>query len=141
MRNNSIEGLPIIDAKAPVVLTITPGDIRKADPKDPGACAAARACWRQFRVEARVHMGRVYVRTAKDHWTRYLTPPSLRTEIVAFDRGGTFQPGNYVLPAPQPSKRLGKATGTDTNKTPPVRKNAKSRAPRHIFEGVRHGPG
>lgn len=40
-----------------------------------------------------------------------IVPRSMRTEIVAFDRGGTFAPGEFRLAAPQPSKLLGKKSG------------------------------
>lgn len=88
-----------------VKLVITPTDVRRATKKDPTECAAARACKRALGAsEARVHVGRTYLRF-NGHWERYLTSKPLRTEIVAFDRGGQFAPGEYSLLKMQPSRK------------------------------------
>jgi len=139
---NAIDGLPILDAKKPVLLTITQNDIDKADRKEPADCAVARACRRDLHAkEVRVHLGRVYVRQNEGNWLRYMTPRYLRSEIIAFDRGGTFARGEYTLSAPQPNKRAGarkdnrgKVRKAKTGKPAPKR-----RAP-HIVTDVRQGP-
>ena len=112
-----IDGLPVVDAKRPLILTITAGDIKKATPGDPSCCAAAKALERQDGVKgARVHMGRVYVLTGKK-WHRYETPASMRSEIIAFDRRTSFMPGLYKLGAISPSQHTGKQQGSKTNQT------------------------
>ncbi len=54
--------------------------------------------------EVRVHLSRVYVRTGRK-WTRYKAANGLRTEIIAFDRGGSFEAGEYTLKPSPPSQR------------------------------------
>jgi hypothetical protein len=134
-----IKGMPVKDAKKSLVLTITTADVRTGKGKEPRTCAAARALCRQEHVpEAIVHLSRVYVRKG-DQWLRYGTPQSMRSEIVAFDRGGTFETGTYTLPALQPSVRLG-----SPRKSPRILDGSKpqsgNRAKMHITKGVRqHG--
>lgn len=134
----SIDGLPVIDAKKPLELHIIMDDIRKADRKHPDACAVANACYREIHAtEARVHLGRVYVKTTADKWVRYITPKSLRQEIITFDRGGVFEPGTYVLHKPQPSHQLGKQKpGRIAGK----KVGAKKRRSPHVVTNVRSGP-
>lgn len=132
-----IDGLPVFDAVAPLTLTVNDADIEGGDVKKPDQCAFARCCLRQGHAkEVRVHLGRVYVRMNKSNWIRYITPPILRTEIIAFDRGGEFAPGTYTLPAPSVSKRTGKQQGS--NKRTPG--NGKKRRKPHIVTNVRTGP-
>lgn len=142
MALKQIDGLPILDAKKALVLTINDNDINKADRKEPADCAVARACRRDAHVkEVRVHLGRIYARQNEGNWLRYMTPRSLRSEIIAFDRGGKFAPGEYTLAAPTPSKKTGKAQGTKTNKTNKNRnRKMKQRRPPHVVTDVRGGP-
>lgn len=107
----TIDGLPVKDARKSVILHVTTGDIRKAKVKDPSACAAALACKRDLGAkEAQIHKSRTYLRF-NGHWTRYLTPASLQAEIVAFDRGGRFEPGEHRLTKMAPSRPFNKKTG------------------------------
>lgn len=135
-----INGLPVVDAHKKVKLHINNNDIRNGDNKDPASCAAARACMRELTGidEARVHMSRTYLRTG-NKWKRYTTSAALRTEIVAFDRGGKFAPGAYMLGPCQPSK---KATGKRQGGPDKPSKGAKKHRvrPYHHVAGVRsHG--
>ena len=136
-----IDGLPVLNATAPISLRVTKGDIAKADPKRPNNCAVAIACRRALHVkEARVHLSRVYLRTNDGNWTRYVTPKSLRTEIIAFDKGGAFAPDAFDLGVPGPSRAAtGKRQGSAkkvTKKTPPKTKRRKP----HVVTDVRAGP-
>lgn len=136
----AIENLPVIDAKRPVALRITADDVRRADPKRPDECAAARACRRDLHaIEARVHLSRIYVRTTKDKWTRYSTPAALRSEIIAFDRGGAFAPGQYTLSPLKPSSRVVGQQGSGTNQRQKNRSQKKRRR-YHVITDVRIGP-
>lgn len=96
-----INGKKVVDATSKVKILITKRDATEGDNKNPSSCAAARAVKRDIPecISARVHIGRVYVEQ-KDKWVRYFTPDALRTEIIAFDRGGTFQSGEYELKLP-----------------------------------------
>ncbi len=106
MKLKAIDGKPVFDAKRPIKLNINKNDVDKADPKEPADCAVARACRRELRAkEVRVHLARVYVRTNDGNWTRYLTPKPMRTEIIAFDRGGHFHPESTTSAPSRPRRR------------------------------------
>lgn len=108
MATRTINGLKVVDAEESVILRITNADIAKATKKNQRTCAAAIACMRQLHAkEVRVHLGRTYVRFGKI-WRRYITSGALRDEIVAFDRGGTFRPGEFALHKIQPHRKLDK---------------------------------
>lgn len=137
-----IEELPIFDAKRPINLHITAKDVSTADPKRPNSCAVAKACKRSLHaLEVRVHLSRVYIRSNKMNWQRYLTPNSLRQEIIAFDRGGQFEPGVYKLGRLQPSKRVtGKAQGSRTSTQTKKKPNQGKKRAYHVVKNVRTGP-
>lgn len=126
----TLEGLPVVDAPKKLAINISASDCKKGAGKNPAACAAARACVRQLAgvVEARVHLGRVYLKT-KDKWFRYRTPGSIRSEVISFDRGGGFTPGDYTLTPTEPTNNRYSA-GSYTGKP-------KRRMPYHIVTGVR----
>jgi hypothetical protein len=139
-----INGKKVVDATKPVLIHITERDATDGDNKNPSGCAAARAVKRDLPecVSARVHIGRVYVETPK-RWIRYETPDALRTEIVAFDRGGTFQPGAYKLQVPA-KRDYSKSTSGAQSNGGSRGKNAKKRAKtlvakikRHELSGIR----
>jgi hypothetical protein len=46
--------------------------------------------------ESGVHLACTYLRFG-NKWLRYATPPSLKAEIISFDRGGAFYPGDFRL--------------------------------------------
>jgi hypothetical protein len=142
MRLNQIDGLPIFDAKKAISLTINAKDVDRADPKRPDNCAVAIACRRQTHAkEVRVHLGRVYVRANDLNWQRYITPRPMRAEIIAFDRGGEFEPGTFTLSAPQPTKRVtGKRQGTSRQRVAKGVTGGKKRAAYHVVKNVRTGP-
>jgi hypothetical protein len=102
-----IKNRPVIDPKKPLAIKITTADVKAGQEKDADNCAAAVALCRQLHCdEAKVHLSRTYIRKGAT-WQRYLTPPALRREIVAFDRGGAFMPGEYTLLPVQPSQLPG----------------------------------
>lgn len=102
-----IEGLKVHDANKPLAFHITKRDCSTGNSKSPLSCAAAKALCRADTIdEARVHIARVYIKS-RGKWMRYSTPPALRGEIIAFDRGGSFQPGDYKLSPVQPTVRFG----------------------------------
>lgn len=133
-----INGLKVVDATKPLPIKITDNDVENGNTKDPGGCAAALACMRKPTcTEARVHIGRTYLKEG-GRWVRYKTPAALRSEIISFDRGADFQPDTYVLVPMSKSGRLGQYTHVSKNK----KKNplAKKRAKIHVVRGVRaHG--
>lgn len=135
-----LEELPIFDGKRPLKLKITTKDINSADPKRPNSCAVAKACKRELHAkEVRVHLSRVYVRTNDLNWQRYMTPQNLRSEIVAFDRGGQFEPGTYTLgKVPHYDQPTGSRQG---GKDKPGHKKSRTRKRAyHVLKNVRGGP-
>ena len=135
----AIDGLPVEDARKPIIITVTKGDCSGGDPKYPATCAAARALRREFHAkDVRVHLSRVYIKTTPDKWVRYLVPRSMRTEIISFDRGGIFAPGEFQLIPPWSGHRVGKYHVG--KKTAGVGKSGKKRRAARITIDVRHGP-
>src|SRR5512143_3798986 len=135
--HRKINGLPVVDATKPVRLHITKSDVVKGRTKDPGGCAAAVACCRQLKAtEARIHVSRAYVRF-NGKWLRYETTQPLRGEIVTFDRGGRFEPGDYMLNTVNTAEivRRGKA---HTKRPPKHDRPYKSKRLRHMLTNVRH---
>lgn len=142
MAIKEIDGKPVLDAKHQIVLHITSEDCQGADPKRPMTCAAAKAIKREMKAsDCRVHLSRVYIRQNKGNWQRYKVPAALRSEIVAFDRGGIFEPGDYVLSPLQPSLQNG-ARPNKKRKPPQGKKVPQrgNRAKRHLTANVRTGP-
>lgn len=137
-----IDGLRVVDPKGKITLRITAADVKAGNTKDPGGCAAARCIMREVPncVAARVHLGRTYIKTEKN-WLRFITPEPLRGEIIAFDRGGSFEPGVYTLRPMPPSSRDDNKTwkSSDKGRQNPKHKQ-KPRAKPHTVTGVRqHG--
>lgn len=93
-----INGKKVIDAKKPTKIKITAHDVKMGQSKSPSKCAASLAAEHSIEecLSARVHIGRVYIEHEKQ-WVRYDTPGSLRSEVIAFDRGGAFEPGEHTL--------------------------------------------
>ena len=136
-----INGKPVVDAKKSVKINITERDVETGNNKNPGSCAAAKAAKHSLKcISARVHIGRVYIEQEKQ-WVRYTTPAALRTEIVAFDKGGSFQPGEYKLSAMAPSAteyRHGSTTNKNGSKiTKRPRKRLIARVKQHSVTGIR----
>jgi hypothetical protein len=129
-----LDGLPIVDATKPLLVTINATDIRHSVRKDGDYCAAAMALCRDDKIEdAFVHLGRTYVRYW-NRWVRYLTSAALRRNLISFDQKGVFTPGTYRLGAPPPSAQLGSGYHTEYS-----RLRGKTRKPRlvHRVKGVR----
>ncbi len=134
--HRNFENLPVIDATHPLLLHVLTDDISKASLKEPQNCAVARACKRELHAkEVRVHLGRVYIRTNESNWVRYETPRPMRTEIVAFDRGGKFEPGTFELKVP--AQRRPENAGT---RSKAKHKKHRTRQKPAILKNVRLGP-
>lgn len=134
-----IDGKRVVDANKPVTVHITPGDCIRGSKKDPEKCAVALALKRVTKCdESRVHLGCTYLRFGKK-WLRYATPSSLKAEIVSFDRGGGFYPGDFRLhPMPEalrlkPAKRN---PGRNRSHTAANTKAEKKKGERRVFHRV-----
>lgn len=122
-KQTKFEGLPLVDATEDIALVIKPQDIEKSIKKDPNNCAAALAGRRELHTDVRVYLSRTYVKDEKkQRWIRFFTPMSINKEITAFDRGATFEPGEYVLKVPSEAHRLGVERRGGTNKKNPKKR-------------------
>lgn len=133
-----IAGVEVKDASHKIVLNITKEDVKAGSLKKANSCAAAKALCRQEGCEAaKVHMSRAYIKKG-GKWLRFGVTPALRSEVLAFDRGGKFEPGEYTLVPLQPTVRLGAH-----RKKPRVEKRkgrhdlGKPRKAYHVVSGVR----
>jgi hypothetical protein len=133
MEVHRVGGRNCIDATSTIEIEITEEDTKFANRKDHTNCVMARACMKQESTDAIVHISRIYLKVKdKDLWTRYGVDNSLRTEIIAFDRGGKFAPGIYKLHKLQPCKKL----GADKRKRPTYTQNGARKVP-VVLRGVR----
>lgn len=131
-----LDGKKVADAKKAIRITITKSDVAKGKGKDPDHCAAALACIREGHAsEARVHVSRVYLKRGSK-WTRYKTPLAIRSEIISFDRGGGFAPGEYTLRPIQPSERYGAPRKKRYERTGKHPKRGRRVKP-HVVAGIR----
>lgn len=141
-----IDGKPLVDADEPVTVHITSDDCARGSKKDPERCAVALALKRVTKCdESRVHLGCTYLRFGS-RWVRYATPPSLKAEIISFDRGGGFYPGDFRLHPMPAALRLkpanqkpGPKRSRAANAAQSMKTERKKREPRvfHRVLGVR----
>ena len=134
-----IDGEPVGNAAVAIRLTITAADIQKGAPLNPNACAVALGACRQLPqvTAAKAHLGCIYLRfKGQRGWRRYRTSLALAREIVAFDRGGKFYPGEYdLLPIPV-AALIRRVRGEVLRIASAHRRGPKRRKPHHT-EGVR----
>lgn len=118
----TIEGMKVRNARTGITVTIKPGDVRRAGVQNPAKCAVAQALCRDPAMKAaRVHISRTYVQPrGADHWLRYGTPQTLRTEIIAFDKGApkAFKDEHtFILPPAKEKWSTGKQQGSKRSQT------------------------
>jgi hypothetical protein len=125
----------VVDAKKDATVEVLPRDISRAAKKNHNACALARACERTFMVDAAVITPYRAFLIKGDVATRYMLTDHARREIIAFDRGAAFMPGEYDMRAPRNAERIGhRLLGAPTDRK--GRKDVSRRAYR-VTEGVR----
>ena len=104
------------------------------------------ACIRELgATKALVHASRIYLQKGQK-WVRYFTPDALHHETIAFDRGGSFEPGKYELHPMPPTLREGafakRYATAATKKEAGVKKRGKHKvARRRITPDVRNSQG
>jgi len=99
----------VVDATKGINVTVTAEDCFKGAKKSVNKCAMAKAFQRNFDGAIISKSVSYLIKGAKA--TRYRTPESVAREIVSFDRGQDFDPGDYQLKAPLESEKMGKRTG------------------------------
>lgn len=128
-----IDGLPVTNASRPVRINVTKHDVAKGVPKNQNACAIALACMRDIpgATAAKVHMSTCFVHLKRKGWQRWRVPEYATREIVAFDRGGTFVPGEIdLMPVPITPKKKRRRTANSGSRV-------RGRQPRHVTQDVR----
>lgn len=137
-----INGVKVKDASEPLTFTVMKADVTRGAAKKSSSCAAARALCREGHCEeARVHVSRAYIKK-EGGWLRFGVAPTMRNEIIAFDRGGEFAPGTYTLAPVQPTVRLDapsrKARGIPQRKTGKFpQRGRRTKRTYHVVSGVR----
>jgi hypothetical protein len=98
------------DAKKHLVIKVTEKDIKQAQQKDHIDCAMAVACKKGQGADGVIMAIKTAYIIKDDQAVRYKLPERTAREIVAFDKGGRFSPGEYELKAPSKFQKLGAST-------------------------------
>jgi len=125
----------VIDGKSDIHVEVNKRDASSKAVRDHKECALAQACRRTLDLDGAIISRSVAYLIKGRTATRYRVPSSATREIIAFDRGAAFVPGDYMLKrVPKPMRFGEKRSGGKTK--PPKRKN---RRPvfRHVTEGIR----
>lgn len=122
------------DAVRPIKIAVSTGDTRSRAVKDHNACAMAVACKRSLSLDGVIISRSTAYLVKGRRATRYKLPSSVSREVVSFDRGAGFAPGDYVLSAVPVNQRLGMRTGGDKDEETG---NGRPKQFRHLTTGVR----
>lgn len=125
----------VSDADEDLLLEVTDKDERTAAKKDHTQCALAVACKRSEHADGVIISVHAAYVIKGDKATRFALPESVKREVVSFDRGAKFAPGDYTLKAPSKSQRLGARTERNTHATTRPHKSRRSKP--HITDGIR----
>lgn len=93
-------GKPVLNAEKPFTIRVSARDIKTADKKAPTTCALARGAMHESRVISSRIGQRIALIEFRDRVERYKITPEDSKRIMAFDRAGYFQPGEYTLTPP-----------------------------------------
>lgn len=105
----------VVDSRASLLVEVTPQDVHASKRKNHTECAMAVACRRMLHADGMI-IGKQTVYLIKGRKAvRFGIPESVRKEIVAFDRGAPFEPGEYQLS--KPPKPYGVPGGKNKDKT------------------------
>jgi hypothetical protein len=123
----------VLDATKNAAIEVTETDARSKGLKKHDSCALAVACKRKFHLDG-VIISRATCYLIKGKVARrFKTSEMVAREIVSFDRGAGFAPGNYELMSVPPSSRLGVKPGRANNHAAPKGPTKKY----HVTENVR----
>ena len=96
----------LVDASEPLTVTVEPEDVQRGVRQDPRSCALSWACYRSQEIEEAIIYRQVAYLVTSSSIIRYTLGRDIQTEVVNFDRHGTFETGSYRLKAPTPSTQL-----------------------------------
>jgi len=126
----------VLDADEDVNIEVTKHDSQSKAVKNHEQCAMAVACKRAMHLDGVVISRKIAYLVKGKEAVRFIVPQSVSREVVAFDRGATFEPGTYRLVKPGHGSELGYAGGH-------VRDNEgkangkKKKGPRHVTANIR----
>jgi hypothetical protein len=108
-----IDGIEVVDSKVDMWLGVSDDHVAQSKQINGRANGEACAGWCSAMATKGVHGAAINLAvcyilkgTAKNKkWHRFWTSPSLRTEIISYDRSGVFHPGDYPLHAVPKSAR------------------------------------
>lgn len=135
----TLEDMEIKDAKTDWPFSINSADIKAAIAQDNACCAGANGAMRDTTVDkVRIGLSISYLKFKKNNfWYRYKTPLSLYIEIIALDKGGKFQAGDYYL-AKVPNNEIKRRGRAHTKREPKhPRPYETTRRPHYVLVGVR----
>lgn len=96
-----------VDATKAVEISVNRQDCKTGKKLDSTECALAKAAKREFKCDGVIiGMSTSYLIKGKEA-IRFATPPSVRTEIISFDRHQDFSPGDYYLIPKSTQARFG----------------------------------
>ena len=124
----------VVDAERGAKIEVTPLDAKSKGVKDHAECAFAQACKRQMRLDGVIISRSVAYLVKGKMARRFLLPSSVSREVVSFDRGAGFEPGEYLLSPISPARKLGRST---SESTAPRSGNGKPKKFRHLTANVR----
>jgi len=125
----------VVDAERNARIEVTKSDETKANKKSHKTCAMAVACKRKFHLDGVIiSANRAYL-VKGDKARRFELPPSVTKEIVSFDRGSGFEPGEYELSKVSPTARLDRPASGKKGHGPGD--NSKPRRFQHKTGGIR----
>jgi hypothetical protein len=93
-------GIPVQDAKRPLKIRLSSSDIQRGKKKNNKACAFACAATHVPGVTRAYIFRTAAILEYDNKMVRYMLSPAMRREVLAFDRGGTMEPGDYTLKHP-----------------------------------------
>lgn len=124
----------VVDADRGAKIEVMPADSTSRGIKNHEACALAVACKRQMNLDG-VIISRSKAYLVKGRVARrFNLSPSASREVVSFDRGAGFAPGEYLLSPIGPKARLGVRQGSGKDQSTGNGPNKKFR---HLTANVR----
>jgi hypothetical protein len=117
---------------------VTKADASSKAVRDHAGCAMAVACKRKFHLDSVIISRSVAYLVKGSQARRFKLPVSVSREVVSFDRGAGFSPGEYELSKVEKSNRLG--MNRDPARLNPNRHDLppKTKRFRHLTTNVRH---
>ena len=125
----------VTDSKSNALIEVTQRDVESKAVKDHNGCAMAVACKRKFKLDGVIISRSVAYLVKNNEATRFKLPESVSREIVSFDRGAGFAPGNYELESVPKTSRLGARSDRPT--TDNAHRDGKPKRHKHYTTNVR----